>query len=83
MRNLINTAQVSAVHDVSDGGLGLAVIEMALAAGLGASLLPLTHEQLFGEDQARYVVTCAPPRQPRSSAAGAQGRHRRGTGSAL
>ncbi|MGL4592468.1 MAG: phosphoribosylformylglycinamidine synthase subunit PurL, partial [Aestuariivirga sp.] len=38
VRNLINTSQVSAVHDVSDGGLGLAVIEMALAAGLGAIL---------------------------------------------
>jgi phosphoribosylformylglycinamidine synthase len=60
VRNLINTSQVSAVHDVSDGGLGLAVIEMSLASGLGASLQPLTHEQLFGEDQARYVVTCAP-----------------------
>jgi phosphoribosylformylglycinamidine synthase subunit PurL len=60
VRGLINTSQASAVHDVSDGGLGLAVIEMALAAGLGASLQPLTHEQLFGEDQARYVVTCAP-----------------------
>ena len=30
VRNLISTGQVTAVHDVSDGGLGLAVIEMAL-----------------------------------------------------
>jgi phosphoribosylformylglycinamidine synthase len=57
VRNLIRSGQVTAVHDVSDGGLGLAVIEMAMASGLGASLSALTHEQFFGEDQARYVVT--------------------------
>jgi phosphoribosylformylglycinamidine synthase len=60
VRQLIRTGQLSAVHDVSDGGLGLAVIEMAMASGLGASLPALTHEQLFGEDQARYVVTTSP-----------------------
>jgi phosphoribosylformylglycinamidine synthase len=60
VRSLIKSGQVSAVHDVSDGGLGLAVIEMAMASGLGASLTALTHEQLFGEDQARYVVTGSP-----------------------
>ena len=60
VRSLINHAQVCAVHDISDGGLGLAVIEMAMASNLGASLPPLTHEQFFGEDQARYVVTCSP-----------------------
>ena len=61
VRSLINHAQVSAVHDISDGGLGLAVIEMAMASNLGASLSPLTHEQFFGEDQARYVLTCKAP----------------------
>jgi phosphoribosylformylglycinamidine synthase II len=60
VRSLIKSGQASAVHDVSDGGLGLAVIEMAMASGLGASLTALTHEQLFGEDQARYVVTGSP-----------------------
>ena len=58
VRNLIRHRQVTAVHDISDGGLGLAVIDMALAGMLGATLSPLTHEQIFGEDQARYVVTC-------------------------
>ncbi len=57
VRSLISSAQVTAVHDISDGGLILAVIEMAMASGLGASLDAMTHEQLFGEDQARYVVT--------------------------
>ena len=60
VRSLIKSGQVTAVHDVSDGGLGLAVIEMAMASGLGAKLNALTHEQLFGEDQARYVVTGSP-----------------------
>ncbi|PZF75477.1 phosphoribosylformylglycinamidine synthase subunit PurL [Aestuariivirga litoralis] len=60
VRQIIRTGQLTAVHDVSDGGLGLAVIEMAMASGLGASLSALTHEQLFGEDQARYVVTTSP-----------------------
>lgn len=58
VRGLINHAQVTAVHDVSDGGLALSVIEMALASGLGAALDAMNHEALFGEDQARYVLTC-------------------------
>jgi phosphoribosylformylglycinamidine synthase II len=57
VRGLINASQLTAVHDVSDGGLAIAIIEMAMASGLGASLGGLTHEQLFGEDQARYVLT--------------------------
>jgi phosphoribosylformylglycinamidine synthase subunit PurL len=60
VRNLINHSQVTGVHDVSDGGLVAAVIEMALASGLGANLDPMNHEALFGEDQARYVFTCRP-----------------------
>ena len=60
VRSLIKSGQATVVHDISDGGLALAVIEMAMASGLGASLAALTHEQLFGEDQARYVVTGSP-----------------------
>ena len=58
VRNLINQRQVTAVHDISDGGLAATVIEMALASGLGAKLDAMNHEALFGEDQARYVLTC-------------------------
>ncbi len=60
VRNLINDGQVTAVHDISDGGLASAVIEMALAGNLGAELMVSDHTQLFGEDQARYVLTCPP-----------------------
>ncbi len=60
VRNLINNGQVTAVHDISDGGLASAVIEMALAGELGAELVVSDHRELFGEDQARYVLTCPP-----------------------
>ena len=59
VRELIRAGRLSAVHDISDGGLVLAAIEMALASGLGASLTALNHAQLFGEDQARYLVTAS------------------------
>jgi phosphoribosylformylglycinamidine synthase subunit PurL len=59
IRSFIRSGQVTAVHDISDGGLASALIEMALASKtLGASVGPLDHVALFGEDQARYVVTC-------------------------
>lgn len=59
IRSLIRSEQVTAVHDISDGGLALCLIEMALASkDLGVSVVPLDHVALFSEDQARYVVTC-------------------------
>jgi phosphoribosylformylglycinamidine synthase II len=61
VRGLIRSGMVTAVHDVSDGGLLIAVAEMAMASGIGAVLeapsgIP-PHAFWFGEDQARYVVT--------------------------
>jgi phosphoribosylformylglycinamidine synthase len=62
VRGLIGEKVVTAVHDISDGGLLVAIAEMALASGIGAKLYGppafLTeHGFWFGEDQARYVVT--------------------------
>jgi len=59
VRDLIAKGRVSAVHDVSDGGIAVAVAEMAMASGLGAHLVapPRPDTAFFGEDQARYVVT--------------------------
>ena len=62
VRALIGEGIVTAVHDVSDGGLLVAVAEMALASGIGARLYgePMgmaAHAFWFGEDQARYVIT--------------------------
>jgi phosphoribosylformylglycinamidine synthase subunit PurL len=65
VRGLIRSGDVSAVHDVSDGGLLVAIAEMALAGGHGVELeavpdpLP-AHTLWFGEDQARYVVAASP-----------------------
>nr|WP_047166526.1 phosphoribosylformylglycinamidine synthase subunit PurL [Sphingomonas sp. Y57] len=59
VRELIQNGQVTAVHDVSDGGLLVALAEMALASGIGAQVEELDHGRAFGEDQARYVVTTA------------------------
>jgi phosphoribosylformylglycinamidine synthase subunit PurL len=64
VRGLIEQGKVTAVHDVSDGGLAVALAEMAIAGGIGASIvippsLP-EHAYLFGEDQARYVLAAAP-----------------------
>ncbi len=62
VRDLIAKGRVTAVHDCSDGGLLVAIAEMAMASGIGATLeaapagLP-AHAFWFGEDQARYVVT--------------------------
>lgn len=61
VRELIAAGLVSAVHDVSDGGLAVTLAEMALASGFGAEIV--AHEGYsqaqwwFGEDQGRYVVT--------------------------
>jgi len=57
VRALIAEGKVNAVHDVSDGGLLVAVTEMALAGSIGAELsVQLTTATAFGEDQGRYVV---------------------------
>ncbi len=60
VRALVAEGKVTAVHDVSDGGLLIAVAEMALAGGIGATLDDIgDHFTAFGEDQSRYVVTSA------------------------
>ena len=66
VRGLIERGAVSACHDVSDGGLLVAVAEMALAGNIGATLAAPDdhshpHAWLFGEDQGRYLVTCDDP----------------------
>ena len=64
VRGQILSGAVRACHDVSDGGLLVAVAEMAMAGGVGARLLPgpdglPPHVFWFGEDQARYVLGVA------------------------
>ncbi len=60
VRALIVDGIVSAAHDISDGGLLVALAEMAMASGIGAELEtpPITpHAFWFGEDQGRYLLT--------------------------
>ncbi|WP_099823524.1 phosphoribosylformylglycinamidine synthase subunit PurL [Oceaniglobus indicus] len=56
---LDNRTLFSAVTDLSDGGLALAAFELAEAAGVGVTLDSADIAQLFGEDQARYLVACS------------------------
>jgi phosphoribosylformylglycinamidine synthase len=61
VRSAIRNGQITACHDISSGGLAVALAEMAIASdkGLRIDLVEskgLPHALLFGEDQARYVV---------------------------
>jgi phosphoribosylformylglycinamidine synthase len=78
VRRLITAARVTAAHDLSDGGLLVAVAEMAMASGIGAELAEppanlAPHAFWFGEDQARYVLTAKPSQMPKIAAEAAAG----------
>ena len=55
---LDNHALITSCTDLADGGLAMAAFEMAEAAGVGIVLDDTDMGQLFGEDQARYLVAC-------------------------
>jgi phosphoribosylformylglycinamidine synthase len=62
VRGMIHAGTATAVHDVSDGGLLIALAEMAISSGIGCKLdaapeAIVPHAWWFGEDQARYIVT--------------------------
>ena len=61
VRESITAGHLTAVHDVSDGGIAVTLAEMALAGNIGALIqFPETGEacrQLFAEDQGLYVAT--------------------------
>ncbi len=58
VRELIADSRVSAVHDVADGGVLVALAEMAMASGIGCTLDSMNDAaSAFGEDQSRYLVT--------------------------
>ena len=66
VRNLIKQGTVSACHDISDGGLLIAIAEMALASIKDAMFLGVKitnptnipdHAFFFGEEQSRYILT--------------------------
>ena len=61
VRGLIQDGAATSVHDVSDGGLAIALAEMAMASGIGAQIGEPPENgaiaSFFGEDQARYILT--------------------------
>ena len=64
---LIEQGLVTACHDVSDGGIAVALAEMALAGGIGCTVRSpggSDAEVFFGEDQGRYLVTVAGDMEP-------------------
>ncbi|GLQ20087.1 phosphoribosylformylglycinamidine synthase subunit PurL [Algimonas porphyrae] len=60
IRRLIRNRRVTAVHDLSDGGLAAAACEMAFASGHGVQLTNpsdlASHAWYYGEDQGRYLI---------------------------
>ena len=61
VRRLIENGEVLACHDVADGGMLVALAEMAMASGIGAELDVAADGDagagwLFGEDQGRYLL---------------------------
>ena len=64
VRELIENEMIDTCHDISDGGLAIALAEMCIAGKMGANIadesdeLPF-HAWLFGECQARYVISCS------------------------
>jgi phosphoribosylformylglycinamidine synthase subunit PurL len=63
VRQQILGGGISAAHDIADGGLAVAIAEMAMRSGFGAEIeVPKTgnlHGWAFGENQSRFVVTTA------------------------
>ena len=61
VRGEIEAGMLHHCHDLSDGGLGIGLAEMAIASGIGAAitlpgdLQPI--ESLFAESQSRYLVS--------------------------
>ncbi|PHZ85377.1 phosphoribosylformylglycinamidine synthase subunit PurL [Paremcibacter congregatus] len=77
VRAQIDARNISACHDISDGGLMVALAEMAMAAKMGMDVtlnggdIPL-HAYGFGEDQARYILSVSPEKADDVRAAAAQ-----------
>jgi phosphoribosylformylglycinamidine synthase II len=73
VRALIHDGLISACHDIADGGLAVALAEMAMAGNTGAAIeppqtgIPL-FAWLFGEDQGRYVITTHEPEKVTTAA---------------
>ena len=60
IKSLIESSLVDTSHDVSDGGILIALTEMAIKNNIGFEIetdKSNSHRFLFGEDQGRYIVS--------------------------
>jgi len=61
VRTLVNGGLVAGAHDVSSGGLGLALAEMAVRSGVGVNVARVADAaELFSESPSRAVLCIAP-----------------------
>ncbi len=61
VRGLVADGVVGGAHDVSGGGLGLALAELAVVGGVGAQLAGIAdHAELFSESVGRVLLCVAP-----------------------
>jgi len=61
IRTLVGTELIRGVHDLSEGGLGVALAEMAAKSSVGVSIARTpNHQALFGEGPSRAVVAVDP-----------------------
>ncbi len=63
-RSMIATGLVKSAHDISHGGVSIAVVESAIQRNIGVTIMhdATIHDwvaALFGESQSRIVITCA------------------------
>ena len=61
VRDLVKKLKIDTVHDISDGGLLIALTEMSVSGNIGFDLNvnqnTLDNGFLFGEDQGRYIIS--------------------------
>ena len=72
LRSLMADDVITAAHDISDGGLLVAVADMLMSGPCGAKItIPSedTHGWAFGEGQARYVIATSHPDKVLNAAA--------------
>ena len=58
--NLFYKKLISSAHDVSDGGIALALCELAIVNGLGFEVIASSLQYFFNETQARYIISVNP-----------------------
>tara|TARA_B100000686_G_scaffold354352_1_gene464145 strand:+ start:282 stop:2492 length:2211 start_codon:yes stop_codon:yes gene_type:complete len=61
LRELVRNKMVTALHDISVGGIGVTLAEMAISSDIGCSLARIAdHRALFSETSSRVVLAVNP-----------------------